>query len=219
MLQPNPYNLTVTAANVTGPITAGSIATPGTVVATGAITGGSLVTAGSVSTSTVTASGAVTGALTCPTPTGTLLTGTGVTLGYTNRNNSFIHRISIDYRVAQTAALTRDVTLFTMPPRCRILRIVWDCTTPFVGTLISAATMAVGSAAGGAQLLTAANLLVASTRGIVSAEYGSGINNQNGYNSWAGGGIVNLRFTSVGANLSALTAGAITFYIDGVVYP
>ena len=213
MIETSPYNPNVQTATVTGLVNAGSVA------ATGTVTSASVAATGSVTAGSVVATGQVAGALTNTTPVGTFLTGVGVTPGYSNRNNSFIHKISLDYRIAQVAALTRDVTLWTMPARCRVLRVVWQCTTPFAGTLISAATMSVGSAAGGAQLLTAGNLLVATTRGIVAAEYGSGINNQNGYNSWAGGGIINLRFTSVGANLSALTTGALDFYIDGVVYP
>ncbi len=152
---------------------------------------------------------------------GTPASGTGITLGTSAELRSVVHKITADYTAFQTAGTTNDVTLWTLPAKTRILRIIGDVTTKFLGGAISAVVMRVGKAANGAEYLLDKDVFTAAvTAGDAAAEIGASLLSATVADiTWASTQAVVMRLTSTTANLSALTQGSVSLYIECAVYP
>lgn len=152
---------------------------------------------------------------------GTPAAGTGITLGTSAELRSVVHKITADYTAFQTAGTTNDVTLWTLPTKTRILRIIGDVTTKFLGGAISAVVMRVGKAANGAEYLLDKDVFTAAvTAGDVAAEIGASLLSATVADlTWGTTQAVVMRLTSTTANLSALTQGSVALYIECAVYP
>lgn len=154
---------------------------------------------------------------------GTAGSGTGIVVNGTALEQTVLHKVTIDFTAVQAAALTADVVLWTLPVKSRVLRVVADVTTKFIGGAIATCAMTCGSSAGGNQFLLSGNVFTAAiTLGDGQAELGAGVVGGTGFSSdlsWAAATPVQCRFTSTVANLSALTQGSVTFYIESVIYP
>lgn len=152
---------------------------------------------------------------------GTAGSGTGITVNGTSQVRSVIHKITADYTAFQTAGTTNDVTLWTIPAKTRVLRMVADVTTKFIGGAISACVMRVGKAANGAEYILDKDVFAAAvTAGDAAAEIGASLLSATVADlTWATTQAVVMRMTSTTANLSALTQGSVTLYIEVCTYP
>lgn len=147
--------------------------------------------------------------------------GTGVTVNATGALRHVIHKITLDFNSwIDASSAAKDVTAWTLPAKTRILRIVADVTTKFLGGAIATCTMRAGKAANGAEYLVDKDVFTAAvTAGDAAAEIGASLLSATVADlTWAGTQIVNIRLTSTGANL-VLTQGSVTVYIECAVYP
>lgn len=203
------------AGNVTGDVT-GNV----TGNLTGNVTGD---IAGAVAATTLTAatSSALTGAVTLPSLAGTPSEVEGTTINTSARACSVVHKITATYSTFADAALTKDVTLWTLPAKTRVVRVIADVTTKFLGGAISAVVMRCGKAADGAEYLVDKDVFTAEvTAGETVAERGAALVDATSNDiTWGSTQIVNVRLTATTANLSELTQGSMTLYIECVVYP
>lgn len=152
---------------------------------------------------------------------GTPGAGTGIAIGTSSEVRSVVHKITADFTAFQTAGLTNDVTLWTLPAKTEVKRVVADVTTKFLGGTISAVTLRCGKAANGNDYLIDGDVFSAAiTLGDVVGERGAAVKDATSADqTWASTQAVVVRLTSVTANLSALTQGSLTLYIEVVVYP
>jgi hypothetical protein len=143
---------------------------------------------------------------------GTPASGTGITGADTEIARHAVHKITVSYVAAQAAATTKDITLWTLPAKTRVLRVVADVTTKFIGGAIAAMTLEVGRTAGGNQYVLAADVFSAAVV----------LGNAQGFlvdQIWTTTTPVMARWTATGANTSALTQGSVDFYIEVCTYP
>lgn len=158
--------------------------------------------------------------LTGATVVGTPPSATGVTVLASGKVRHMVHKVRVDYTaLTGFAALTGDVALWTAPAGAVIERVIAKVNTNFTGGAISACAMTVGNAAGGNQYLLSGSVFSATPMlGDVVAEIGAGLvdstRNDTLVSATAFAAIpIQCRFTSVTANLSALTAGQVDVYI------
>lgn len=147
-----------------------------------------------------------------------------VTTGYTTlASGQIVHKV-YEITLAETAltgASPEDETVITFNAKTRILRVIADVTQTFSGGGITDMDVTCGSAAGGNQYLISFDIDTATgTYGDVAAEIGASLLSATVADvpTWAGGGTMSCRFTCTGANCSAATQGAMTFYIEVVTY-
>lgn len=163
---------------------------------------------------------AVTGLKTEGVAAGTAPTGTGVSVISSGTVTQMCHKVRVSYTAfAATAALTGDVTLWTAPAGAVIRRVFAKVNTLWAGGAISDVDVTVGNSAGGNQYLLTfdvdtAALLVGDVvaeigAGLVSATLADTAVTSNAFVATT----IQARFTSVGANLSALTAGELDVWI------
>ena len=152
---------------------------------------------------------------------GTAPSATGVTVQSPGDIAHRVHKVTVDYTaLTGNAALTGDVTLWTTPPKTRVVRVLADVKVPFTGGAISACTMTAGRTAGGNQYLLSCDVFTAAAVfGDVVAEMGAGVVSASLADWQAAAQTLQARFTSVTANLSALTAGVVDLYIETITYP
>jgi hypothetical protein len=154
---------------------------------------------------------------------GTAGSGTGISGALTYGNRSVVHTITVDSTALNVADTEANVTLWTLPAKTRITRVIADVTTEFTGGAISAVTLTVGRAAGDDEFLLIGNVFAAPiTLGNTQAELGAGVLGGGSFASditWGATQAVVAQFLSTTANLNALTAGSVTFYIECCTYP
>lgn len=151
---------------------------------------------------------------------GTPPSATGVTALETGVVRHMCHKVRVDYTaLTGFAALTGDVTLWTLPAGAVIERVLAKVNTTFTGGAITDCDVTVGNSAGGAQYLASFDVDTAAVlAGDVVAEIGAGLVDASradvnvSSNAFVAT-TVQCRFTSVGANLSALTAGQMDVWI------
>lgn len=127
---------------------------------------------------------------------------------------------------AGTAATTKDITLWTLPAKTRVLRVIADVTQTFTGGSISDVDVTVGSSAGGNEYLLSFDADTATgTFGLQQGQLGASIVGATGFATtasdivWATTTALQCRFTSVGADLEELSQGMCVFYIESCTYP
>lgn len=154
---------------------------------------------------------------------GTAGSGTGISGASTSYGRNVVHKITVGFTALQNASTSKDVTLWVLPAKSRVLRVISDVTAAFTGGSISAVAMVCGRAAGGDQyLLTHSVLSGTGARGTQQTELGAGVVGGTGFSSdiiWTTTTTVQARFTSTSADLSDLTTGSTTFYIECCTYP
>lgn len=151
--------------------------------------------------------------------------GTGVTLNNSGEVRKMTYKVTVTFAALAAAATTADKTIATLPAKTRVLAIYADTTTKYIGGAVATCTIAVGTAAGGAQLLAAHDVFTAAvTKGLADADMGTAMTRaaaiQGGHMpSFTATTIVNVRLTTTGANTNALTQGSTTYYIECEVLP
>jgi hypothetical protein len=152
---------------------------------------------------------------------GTAPSATGVTVDMAGAaTRTFVHKVTVSETALTAAATTEDITLWTVPAKTKIKRVIADCTTGFTGGGLTNMTVMVGPAAGSNAYLLAGSIFAAATLGDVVAEMGAGLVSATlaDIPSFSGTTVISARFTSTTANVVAATAGSVTFYIEGTVY-
>lgn len=152
---------------------------------------------------------------------GTLPSGTGVTVNKGSAVTASVHKVTVAFTAPATGAgLTFDQTIWTIPAQTKVVRVIADVTVAFTGGAISAGTISVGKTVGGTEYLLAASDFTTGTFGDAMAEEGAALSGGlEDFPAWGSTTAISARFTSVGANTSAYTAGSVTFYIESVRYP
>ncbi len=156
-----------------------------------------------------------------PATVGTAPSGTGITVNSSGAVQHVVHKVTADYTAFQAASTTKDVTLWTLPAKTRVLRVIAHVTTAFAGGAITAVVLRVGKAANGAGYLLDADVFSADdVFGDVAAEIGANLLSATVADvAMTTTQIVNARLTSTTADLSELTQGSLTLYIECCVYP
>lgn len=152
---------------------------------------------------------------------GTAGSGTGITVNATGTIRPFVHKITVA-ETALAAAATSDITLWTVPAKTRMLRLVAAVTAQHTGGGVTAVDVTCGTSAGGNQYLLSFDAdAAAATFGDVAAEIGAGLLSATVADipSFSGTTAVQCRYTCTGGNCDLLTAGSTTFYLEGVTYP
>lgn len=154
---------------------------------------------------------------------GTAGSGTGYTTNSTGAVQHKIHSITVTRAALTAAATTEDETIWTVPAKTRVIRIIVDVTQAFDDAAgpISAVTIGCGPSAGSAAYVATSSVFTVNTIGDVAAEIGTGLTSATiaDIPSFSGTTAISCRFTSTGGNLSTLTTGSATFYIEHLVYP
>lgn len=152
---------------------------------------------------------------------GTAPSGTGITVNNSAVMQSVLSKVTLDYTAFQTGGTTNDVTVWTLPAKSRVLRVIADVTTKFIGGAISAVVLRAGKAANGNNYLLDGDVFTAAiTLGDAGGEVGADLKTASWADiTWASTQAVVVRLTSTTANLSALTQGSMTVYIEYCVYP
>jgi len=146
-------------------------------------------------------------------------TGTGVTVNKSGTLAQQLYKVTVTYQALAAAGLTADKVIATVPAKTRIVAIYADTTTPYTGGGVTAASIIVGNAAGGAQYVATHDVLSgAVTKGLADADMGTElaaaalIQNAAVVN-WTTAIDVYVRLTTVTSNTDQLTAGSTTYYI------
>lgn len=154
---------------------------------------------------------------------GTAGSGTGITTNATAEIRHHLHKITVARTALTAAATTQDITLWTIPAKTRVLRLIEDVTAAFDDAAgpISAVTTTCGTSAGGNQYLLSGSVFAVTTLGDVVAEMGAGLVSATlaDLPSMSGTTAVQCRWTSTGGNLNTLTTGSSTFYLEEITYP
>lgn len=151
---------------------------------------------------------------------GTAPTATGVTVMSSGSVTHMCHKVRVGFNaVTGFAALTGDVTLWTAPAGAVIERVFARVNTLWAGASITDVDITVGNSAGGNQYLLSFDIDTAALLvGDVVAEIGAGLVDATRADTAVTANAfvattVQCRFTSVGANLSAMTAGELDVWI------
>jgi hypothetical protein len=152
---------------------------------------------------------------------GTAGSGIGITTNNSAQVVSFCHKITIAETALTAAATTQDITLWTVPAKTQITRVIAETTTGFTGGTIAAMVVTVGKSAGGVEYLASGSVFAAGVLGDVVAEMGAGLKSAtlDDFPNFSGAGTISCRFTATGDNVVNATAGSVTFYILGNVLP
>lgn len=150
---------------------------------------------------------------------------TGVQVLYTGLNPVQCHKVRLNYNAMTAAAATQDVTLWTLPAGFVLQRIIAETVTAWAGTGVTDVDVTVGSSAGGNQYLLSFDVDTAAIiAGDVVAEIGAGLVDATradvtvSANEFAAT-TLQCRVTAAGANVNAMTAGTLDFYIIGYQLP
>lgn len=129
-------------------------------------------------------------------------------------------KVKVTQPALTAAATTQDITLWTSPVRCRIVRVIAQVNTAFTGGSVSAMTITAGNSAGGAQYLLSTSVFSGTpVIGGAVASVGNAVLTATWADYSATAITVQSRFTATTANLSTLTAGDMDFYIEYIAYP
>ncbi len=152
---------------------------------------------------------------------GTLPSGTGVTVNSSSHVTSSVHKVTVTFaNIASGTGATKDTTIWTLPAKCKLLRVIADVTVPFTGGTIGAMHLTVGKTAGANEYLLSADVLSgAATFGDDLAEDGASLSAGIGDVNWSGTQVLSARWTATVDTVNHCTAGSVTFYIETVGYP
>lgn len=124
-----------------------------------------------------------------------------------------ITKYTVSHTTLQTAALTNNVTLFTLPAKGMIESVVLKHTTAFSGTGITGYQVSLGIGGSANKYTSNFNVFQAVSDTTFLLSQSANIENFGSSTS------IQLFATSVGANLNQSSAGALDIYIKQVVLP
>lgn len=165
------------------------------------------------------------GALQPPDAVITAASGTGITVNNVGEVRRLVYKVTTTFAAFSAGAKTKDITIATLPAKTRLEAIYADTTVAYTGGGETAATLKVGTTAGGVDLVGSHDVFAgAVTKGLADADLGSLITRagaiQAAYTpSFSATQIVNARITTTTNNTSSLTAGSTTFYLITTVLP
>lgn len=151
--------------------------------------------------------------------------GTGLAVVDAGAIRKVTYKVTVDYLALAAAGLTADKTIATLPPKTRVTAIYADTTTKYIGGAVSAATLKVGLAVAGEELIASHDVFAAAiTKGRADADMGTLMTRaaaiQGGaMPSFTAPTDVSVRLTTVTANTDQLTQGSTTYYIETEVLP
>ncbi len=147
---------------------------------------------------------------------------TGISTAY---GRNVVHKITLGHAaVADAGAVTTtNFTIWTLPAKTRVLRVIADVTAAFMGEPISAVTMKVGSSAGGTQYLLEGDIWSNPiVLGNTQAELGTGVVGGTSFGTdiaWSAATVVQIQLECATGTFANLTTGSVTFYIECCTYP
>jgi len=145
--------------------------------------------------------------------------GTGVTVDKTASVERSVYKVTVTYQALAAAAVTADKTIATLPAKMRLVGIIADTTTKYIGGAVTATTLIVGKTVGGNEYVVSHDVFAAAiTKGLADADLGTSINRAGAIQggdlaSWTATTIVSVRLTTTTANTNALTQGSTTYYL------
>ncbi len=148
----------------------------------------------------------------------------GISGASTNYGRHVVHKITANYLAAIALGVgpEADITLWTLPAKTRVLRVVADVTTPFLGGAINAVTMKVGRAGAADDFLLPADVYTNPiTVGNTQDELGDNVQGGTGFvgdMQWSTQLVV-LNLVSANGDLSLLEQGSVTVYVETCTYP
>ena len=156
----------------------------------------------------------------------TVGSGTGLTIRKFAEPSRFMYEVTLDYTGLSAAATNAEHTICTLPAKCKLESIIADTTVKYVGGSVSAATIAVGIAAGDVDVYIEEHDVFAAaiTKGLVNADLGAtmlvtNVNPvQGGSLVWGGTTGIAVQIVTTTADTDALTQGSTTYYIEYVQY-
>jgi len=122
-------------------------------------------------------------------------------------------KYTVTHTALQAAALTNNIELFSLPTKGVIKNVIIKHTTAFAGTSITAYTVSVGIAASLAKYASAFDVFQATGAAVGQTS------SVADFESFTGATSIKIAATSVGANLSASTAGSVEVYVLWNVLP
>jgi hypothetical protein len=152
---------------------------------------------------------------------GTAPSGTGITVDSKLAQRDAVAKVTITEAALTAAATTQDVTVWTVPAKTRVRRLVVQTTTGFTGGTIAAMTLSCGSTAGGVDYLLAGSVFSAGVLGDGFAEIGAGLLSATlaDIPSMTSSTAISCRFVATGDNVVNATAGSLTLYLELSPYP
>ena len=172
----------------------------------------------------VTSAFALTGEESIQNVIGTSGSGTGITVVANGYVRHFVDSITIAENALTAAAGTQDITVWTVPAKTRLLRVVANGTVAFDDGAggISATTIQCGTSGTTNAYLANGSIFTAPVvLGDVVAEIGANLVAATWADipSMTSTTAIVCRFATTGGNVVALTTGSVTITIEGVVYP
>lgn len=155
----------------------------------------------------------------------TVGSGTGLTVNQYARIITKVHKVTVTFAALAAAGLTADKTIVTLPAKTRLVDIIADTTTKYIGGGVTAATLIVGKTVGGSEYVVSHDVFTAAvTKGLADADLGTSINRANAVQggdlpSWTATTAISVRLTTVTANTDQLTQGSTTYYLITEVMP
>lgn len=157
-------------------------------------------------------------------PFGTAPSGTGIaTWNDTTKaamSSNYVLQVTVSQAALTAAATSEAITLWTVPAKTRVVRVVADVTAAFTGGGTTAGTVEVGIASGDTDAyLTSFDVFTAPvTKGLIYGDKGVALTVAGGeagaYPNWSGTGVISALFGSATANVADFTTGSVTFYIE-----
>lgn len=118
-----------------------------------------------------------------------------------------VQRFTVAHTAFQTAALTNNIELFSLPAKALIERVVIKHSASFTGGAISAYTLSVGIAGTLAKYAAAFNVFQAPGATVLQLTQTEGIE------SFGAATSIRIAATSTTANLNASTGGSVDVYV------
>jgi len=149
--------------------------------------------------------------------------GTGLTVVTAgDARPSQVYVVTVDYTGLSAAATTAKHTIATLPAGMKLVSVIADTTTKYIGGAVSAATIQVGIDSGNTDAFLVAHdvFSAAVVQGDATAEPGveliAATATQGGYIDWASTTVISSLITTTTANADALTQGSTTYYLETV---
>lgn len=143
----------------------------------------------------------------------------GISFDGVARVNRTMTALTLTFADFSTAATSLSLTILGLPKRTKITGIYADVTAAFTG-VAGTVQLRAGTTASGVQLLVAADVKSAAvTLGLADADLGASITRaaaiQGGYiPNWTAATNIFCQLVSGSGNLSGLTTGSVTFYVE-----
>lgn len=149
----------------------------------------------------------------------TVGSGTGLTVDEIGDVRRMVYKCTLTYLGLVAAATTAKHTICTLPAGMRILGVIADTTTKYIGGSVSACTLAVGIDSGNVDAFLeehdvfAAAIVTGDATADPGVELIAATDTGGGYIDWASTTVVSAIIVTTSDDTDALTQGVTTFYI------